>query len=574
MDSQELKALSLNQIVDYFAEVIQEDTLPASKHIDAIKQSFIRKFEYAKKKGSAEEQEQADLQHGRFHDLLGRYDELNKKLLEERTKLFTERREKMEGELSKFDFSLSKVDASFDNLYSSFCELNSLWQSIGELDPKDFSALSKYFEGLRTKFYTLEGGDEQKAKDFTANKAEKDALLAEIEKLSEHTSPKDAVAELNVLIKKWHYVGLLAPEVAGEVQTKFKELCRAINKRHQDFHSERISNEDVNFNLKIDVCFRLEELLSTEMPKSNKGWNEMHNKVKALGDEYREIGHSGRGKEKEAYTRFKSANDIFYQRRSDWFAEINAGRDENLRLKRELVQEAKELRESEAWDETVEAYKALRERWKKVGAVPRKYSDSIWEEFNGHCNYFFDRLKKEGPRQQERKGRTAERQAKILATKQAVIDAFEALKTRELSGAELQAKVKELTEEWRKTEYLRSPEGVAIFERYKELQDYFFEQQQEHKLEGRLDKYEAKIKKILDNKAALDKEVKLLRFLSQKMEADLVNMANNQNFVSTNSKAGEKLMAQIHKKEKDLRNELGFVQERLKLIDKLKKGVK
>ncbi len=574
MDSQELKALSLNQIVDYFAEVIQEDTLPASKHIDAIKQSFIRKFEYAKKQGSEEEQEQADLQHGRFHDLLGRYDELNKKLLEERTKLFSERREKMEGELSKFDFSLSKVDASFDNLYQAYNELNALWQSIGELDPKDFSTLSKYFESLRAKFYSLEGGDEQKAKDFEANRVEKEVLLAEIEKLTEHSSPKDAVVELNTLIKKWHYVGLLASDVAGEVQARFKELCRVINKRHQDFHTERISNEDVNFNLKMDVCFRLEELLSAEMPKSNKAWTEMHNKVKALGEEYREIGHSGRGKEKDAYLRFKSANDIFYQRRSEWFNQANATRDENLRLKRELVKEAEGLRESNDWEETVEAYKQLRERWKKIGAVPRKYSDSIWEEFNGHCNYFFARLKKEGPRQQERKGRSAERQAKILAEKQIVIDAFEALKSSELSGTELQAKVKELTEEWRKTEYLRSPEGVAIFERYKELQDYFFGLQREHKLEGRLEKYEAKIKKILDNKEALDKEVKLLRFLNQKMEADLVNMANNQNFVSTNSKAGEKLMAQIHKKEKDLRDELGFVQERLKLIDKLRKGVK
>ncbi len=571
MDSQELKALSLNQVVDYFAEVIQEDTLPASKHIDAIKQSFIRKFEYAKKKGTEEEQEQADLQHGRFHDLLGRYDELNKKQIEERQRLFTERKEKLEDLMSKFDFSLSKVDASFDGLYETFNELNSLWQTIGELDPKDFSALSKYFDALRTKFYALDGGDEQKNKDFTTNKEQKEDLLVEIEKLLEHESPKEAVAELNDLIKKWHYLGPVAPEIAGEVHAKFKELCRVINKRHQDFHTERISNEDVNFNLKIDVCIRLEEMLAGEMPKSSKAWAEMLKKVKAFADEYREIGHSGRGKEKDAYLRFKAANDIFYQRRSEWNAEAHASREENLRQKQELVEKAKAMRESEDWDETITAYKELRESWKKIGSVPRKYSDSIWEEFNEHCNYFFTRLKKEGPRQQSRNERNAERQAKILASKQVVIDAFEALKTSELTGSELQAKVRELTEEWRKTEYLRSAEGVAIFEKYRELQDYFFEQQQSQKLEGRLDKYEAKIKKILDNKEALDKEVKLLRFLSQKMEADLVNMANNQNFVSTSSKAGEKLMAQIHKKEKDLRNELAFVQERLKLINKLKR---
>ncbi len=570
MDSQKLKALSLNQLVDYFAEVIQEENLPASKHIDAIKQSFVRKYTYAKEKGNSEEQEMADLQQGRFHDLLGRYEELSKKLFEERQALFAERKAQVEDAMSKFDFSLSKVDASFEQLYDSYNELNELWKTIGELDPKDYSAFQKYFDGLRTKFYELEGGEELKAKDFSANKEEKEKLLQEIEKLVEHSSPKEAVAELNLLIKQWHYVGLVAPEDKLEIQGKFKELCYTINKRHQDFHIERISSEDVNYNLKVDVCFRLEELLAGEMPKSNKAWQELFEQVKGFGKEYKEIGYSGRGKEREVYQRFKAANDVFFQRRSEHLAEANAQREENLRLKRELVEEAKSLRDSEDWEETVSAYKELRERWKKIGVVPRKYSDSIWEEFNGHCNHFFERLKKDGPRRQAHKERTAERRAKILASKQLVIDAFEALKDTELEGHQLQEKVKELTEQWRKTEYLKTPEGVAIFERYKELQDYFFEKQQSLKLGGRLEKYEAKIRKILDNKEALDKESKLLRFLSQKMEADLLNMKHNQNFVSTSSKAGEKLMAQIHKKEKDLRNELDFVNERLTLLKKLR----
>ncbi len=570
MDSQKLKALSLNQLVDYFAEVIQEDNLPASKHIDAIKQSFVRKYTYAKEKGNADEQEMADLQQGRFHDLLGRYEELSKKLFEERQALFAERKEQLEGVMSKFDFSLSKVDASFEKLYDNFNEVNTLWKTIGELDPKDYSSFQKYFEGLRTKFYTLEGGDELKAKDFSANKEEKLKLLAEIEKLTGHDSPKEAVAELNALIKQWHYVGVLAPEDSLEIQKRFKDLCYTINKRHQDFHSERISSEDVNYNLKVDVCFRLEELLAGEMPKSNKAWQAMFEQVKGFGKEYKEIGYSGRGKEKEVYQRFRAANDVFFQRRSEHMAEVNALREENLRLKRELVEEAKKLRDSEEWEETVTAYKELRERWKKIGIVPRKYSDKIWAEFNGHCNHFFERLKQDGPRRQARKERSAERRAKILESKQAVIDGFEALKEEELDAHKLQERVKELTEQWRKTEYLKSPEGVAIFERYKELQDYFFEKQQSFKLGGRLEKYEAKIRKMLDDKEALNKESKLLRFLSQKMEADLLNMKHNQNFVSTNSKAGEKLMAQIHKKEKDLRNELDFVNERLALLKKLR----
>ncbi len=573
-DSRELKNLDLNQLVDYFAEVIQGETLPASKHIDSIKQSFTRKLDKIREKGSEEEQEIANLQQGRFQDLLGRYEELNKKQLEARQLLFAERREKVQEAMTKFDFSLSKVDALFDKLYTNYTELDELWQNIGELDPKDYSALSKDFERLRLKFFALEGGEETKATLYAQNKEAKEKLLQTIEELSKHESPKEAVAELNELIKQWHYIGLVAPEEATEIQRRFKDLCYQINKRHQDFHSERISNEEINYNLKVDVCIRLEELLSGEMPKTNKEWKALTEKVKEFNQEYKEVPYSGRGREKTVYQRFRVANDLFYHRRSEHQAQANAVRDENLRLKRELIAEAEAMRESEDWEATVIAYKELRERWKKIGFVSRKYSDTIWEEFNGHCNYFFDRLKKEGPRHKARKERNAERLAKILASKQAVIDAFEELKTAELAPKELRDKVKELTEQWRKTEYLRTPEGVAIFEKYKELQDFFFDKQQSYRLEGRLDKYEEKMRKILDNKEAVAKEVKLLRFLQQKMEADLLNMANNQNFVSTNSKAGEKLLAQIHKKEQDLRNELKFVEERLHLLDKLRKEAK
>ena len=38
--------------------------------------------------------------------------------------------------------------------------------------------------------------------------------------------------------------------------------------------------------------------------------------------------------------------------------------------------------------------KRIQSDWKKIGHVPRKYSDKLWKEFKDACNHYFDRLHK------------------------------------------------------------------------------------------------------------------------------------------------------------------------------------
>ncbi|MBL4939059.1 MAG: DUF349 domain-containing protein [Lutibacter sp.] len=39
--------------------------------------------------------------------------------------------------------------------------------------------------------------------------------------------------------------------------------------------------------------------------------------------------------------------------------------------------------------------KKIQADWKKIGHVPRKYSDKLWKEFKDACNHYFDRLHSE-----------------------------------------------------------------------------------------------------------------------------------------------------------------------------------
>ena len=53
---------------------------------------------------------------------------------------------------------------------------------------------------------------------------------------------------------------------------------------------------------------------------------------------------------------------------------------------------AESLKDSEDWEATTNVMKKIQSDWKKVGHVPRKFSDDIWKRFKAACNHYFDRL--------------------------------------------------------------------------------------------------------------------------------------------------------------------------------------
>ena len=60
--------------------------------------------------------------------------------------------------------------------------------------------------------------------------------------------------------------------------------------------------------------------------------------------------------------------------------------------RKELLERALALKDSEDWETVTPEMKRIQSEWKKIGHVPRKYSDKIWNEFKNACNHYFDRL--------------------------------------------------------------------------------------------------------------------------------------------------------------------------------------
>ena len=77
----------------------------------------------------------------------------------------------------------------------------------------------------------------------------------------------------------------------------------------------------------------------------------------------------------------------------------------NLEKKTALCEKAEALKDSGDIRKAANEVVKLQAEWKKIGSVPRKQSDAIWQRFQTACNYFFDERKNSIPQNVTRRTR-------------------------------------------------------------------------------------------------------------------------------------------------------------------------
>ncbi len=109
-----------------------------------------------------------------------------------------------------------------------------------------------------------------------------------------------------------------------------------------------------------------------------------------------------REKAKDVSKDFWSLVKTFFKNKSAFFARLEAQREENLKAKQALCQEADAFLEAGVADaEQTNRIIELQKIWKTIGHVPEKFKDSIYEQFKKSCDAFFE-LKRAGNKEQEK----------------------------------------------------------------------------------------------------------------------------------------------------------------------------
>ena len=171
--------------------------------------------------------------------------------------------------------------------------------------------------------------------------------------------------------------------------------------------------------------------------------------------------------------RLKDLFKEYRRRRDEYIAELDNHKEENLKTKLAIIEELKELVNSdETLNNTFAKFRELQQRWKDTGVVPQAKVKDLWETYNLHVENFYNFIKinkelrdLDLKKNYEQKMLLCE-QAEALAVEPSIVDAFH--------------KLQKLHDEWREVGPVANEYKESLWERFKAASSRINKQHQEY----------------------------------------------------------------------------------------------
>lgn len=331
-----------------------------------------------------------------------------------------------------------------------------------DMDEENFKAQLSLIREMRNKAAEALEAEKQQ------NLKRKQEIIERIKALA--ATPEDAdkgYNEVKELQAEWKELKAVPAENATELWKNYQLYTEQFYDQLRLNHEMRAYDFKKNLEIKTHLCEAAEKLADEEDPIS------AFHQLQKLHQEYRETGPVAKELRDEIWKRFKDASTVINKRHQDHFEAIKAKEEENLAKKTELCQQVEALefdglKTYAQWEEMTKQVLAIQAEWKTVGFTPRKVNAEIFERFRMACDRFFQAKTAYFKANREKLNAN-------LTAKNALIEKAEALKDSTDWGATTN-KFVELQKEWKAIGPVAHKVSDAIWKRFNDACNYFFEQ--------------------------------------------------------------------------------------------------
>jgi hypothetical protein len=443
--------------------------------------------------------------------------------------------------------------------YQEFKRLQQEWKEIKAVPAERSSELWRTYQHNVEQFYDLlKLNSEAREYDFKKNLEMKTRVCEAAERLADEPDVISAFHQLQELHQQYREIGPVSKELRDEMWARFRAASSVVNKRHQQHFEELRSKEEENLARKTELCEKVEAIIAEEN-KSAADWERHTRQIIELQAEWKTIGFAPQKMNVKIFERFRAACDDFFGRKTQFFRDMKAQFAENAEKKRALVAQAQELQDSTDWKSTSDKLIALQKEWKKIGTVPKKQGDQLWNDFLTACNKFFEarNAANAGTRNEEREN---------LAKKRDIIAQLKA--EDEEGGDDVRDKIHQLVEEYQAVGHVPYREKDKLYKEYHEVLDKIYKELNISFNRRRLDNFRSNLKNVAEKGAnALDNERTRLMHRYETLKQEIQTYENNIGFLSVSSKKGNSLIDEMNRKVDKLKDDLKLVYDKIKAID-------
>ena len=567
IESQEaLVANNKSELVEQLSQLLNKEVNEIKDRVDAIKQLFYKlhnaeieaeKRSFIEQGGQEDEFKPVeDKVEEEFKSLLAKYKELRTAEVERQRQEREQNNLKKQAIIQEMRSLAESETADISGEMEHFHQLQQQWREIGPVEPALENDLQKQYEQYQNQFYDLLSiNRELRDYDFKKNLEAKTALCEKAEALADRKDIVPAFRELLAYQDEWKNIGPVAREYRDEIWNRFRAAATVIFKKHQDWFADIHAREQKNLEAKQALCNQLEDIKLEELTTS-KLWDEATEKVAQIQTTWKTIGFAPKKDNQRIFDQYRALCDKFFNTRNAFYRQIREDLSTNLQRKQQLIERANALKDSTDWNKTSEKLVALQQEWKTIGAVPRKVSNELWQQFREACDQFFN----------NKQAATADQRAeekKNLEAKKEILDKIENLEIGE-KNATLKL-LRQLMAQYQNIGFVPFRDKDKLYKRYKAATDKIFDQLQVEEANRRIDNFNRNIEDADENRL-LSERRKLLRRYDD-LKAQIATAENNIGFFTAKSNKSNSMLENMQKNIEQQRKQLLEIEQKINLID-------
>ncbi len=261
------------------------------------------------------------------------------------------------------------------------------WKNGHSGDKFRYDRLWDRIEQARSRFYDRKRQHHESIEqEMMQNLDLKLEICEKAEKLASSEDWKQTADLLKSLMDEWKTIGkVVSPEKNEELWKRF------LNARNAFFDRKKQNFEHIQADQEANYLRKMALVEQAELLCNDSNWKETTQRMAEIMEDWKKIGKVPFEKSEEIWKRLQDARDKFFSAKRQNAEEKRINLEENYSLKLALLNRAEQLQHSHEWKAATEEMNELMQEWKKIGHVPRKYGDELWEKFIAARHYFFDR---------------------------------------------------------------------------------------------------------------------------------------------------------------------------------------
>lgn len=559
---------SKQEIVDRLKEIVANDENPEKAEIEYLKTTFY-KLHFADRDAQQKAYIEAGGDPEKYQILPDDVEEAFKAEMtivkERRQKAFQEQEQQKQDNLKKKQDIIEKIKAMVTTPeeananFQNFKALQAEWKEIKAVPAENANELWRSYQLYVEQFYDLINlNREAREYDFKKNLEKKTELCEAAEKLAEEKDVISAFRQLQDLHQQYRETGPVEKELREKVWARFKAASTVINKRHQQHYDDLRARENENLVQKTALCEKV-EAIAKEENKSPNDWERHSEEIVAAQQDWKKLGYAPQKVNQKIFDRFRAACDDFFTRKNAYYKERKATFSQNEKLKRALIEKAKELQDSTEWKATTDKLVNLQKEWKTIGPMPRKVSDQLWKEFREACDHFFNARNAAHNDTHKEENENLKKKLDVIARLKELL---------EQKGDGLQQKVQSLTEEFNSIGHVPFKQKEQIYADFRSVLDQIYKELHVSASRRRMDNFRNNLRQVANRGAsALDTERGRLTHRYEQLKNEINTYENNLGFLNASSKKGNSLVEEMKRKVQRLKDEMEETMQKIKAVD-------